>query len=137
MTKSEIDAILSRMEIRMAELGMSKEHFYELSGISSASFSQWNTGAHKPTKKKIGQAAAVLGVSFEYLWFGEGQKNKPVLPEENELDSAFIELLTNNWGKLNSKRRNLIEFIITTDSKVIDMMSTIADTIGKGKSENV
>lgn len=85
MTKSEIDAILSRMEIRMAELGMSKEHFYELSGISSASFSQWNTGAHKPTKKKIGQAASVLGVSFEYLWFGEGQKNKPATHEGREL----------------------------------------------------
>lgn len=85
MTKSEIDAILSRMEIRMAELGMSKEHFYELSGISSASFSQWNTGAHKPTKKKIGQAASVLGVSFEYLWFGEGQKNKPITQEGSEL----------------------------------------------------
>ena len=84
MTKSEIDAILSRMEVRVAELGMSKERFYELSGISSASFSQWNTGAHKPTKKKIGQAAAVLGVSFEYLWSGEN-KNKPALPEENEL----------------------------------------------------
>lgn len=94
MTKSEIDAILSRMEIRMAELGMSKEHFYELSGISSASFSQWNTGAHKPTKKKIGQAAAVLGVSFEYLWLGEGQKNKPALPQENELDDELVELLT-------------------------------------------
>lgn len=85
MTKSEIDAILSRMEIRMAELGMSKEHFYELSGISSASFSQWNTGAHKPTKKKIGQAASVLGVSFEYLWFGEGQKEKPTTQEGSEL----------------------------------------------------
>ena len=84
MTKNEIDAILSRMEIRMAELGMPKERFYELSGISSASFSQWNTGLHKPTKKKIGQAAAVLGVSFEYLWTGE-KENKPALPQENEL----------------------------------------------------
>lgn len=93
MTKSEIDAILSRMEIRMAELGMSKEHFYELSGISSASFSQWNTGAHKPTKKKIGQAAAVLGVSFEYLWLGESQKNKPATLEGSELTDAQREVL--------------------------------------------
>ena len=92
MTKSEVDAILSRMEIRMAELGMSKEHFYELSGISSASFSQWNTGAHKPTKKKIGQAAAVLGVSFEYLWFGEEQ-NKPTLTEEDELTELQTKVL--------------------------------------------
>lgn len=112
MTKSEIDAILLRMEIRMAELGMSKEHFYELSGISSASFSQWNTGAHKPTKKKIGQAAAVLGVSFEYLWLGEGQKEKPA-PE----------------GELDEKRKQLIQFIRTTDDKMIDFLLDFAERV--------
>lgn len=93
MTKSEIDAILSRIEIRIAELGMSKEHFYEQSGISSASFSQWNTGAHKPTKKKIGQAATVLGVPFEYLWFGEKQK-KLATHEGDELTEAQRQALT-------------------------------------------
>lgn len=132
-----VKVILRRIEDRLIALGMSKEEFYKLSGISSATYSYWNTGKYNPTPKKLKSAAEVLGVTYEYLVMGEEQKNKPVLPEENELDSAFIELLTNNWGKLNSKRRNLIEFIITTDSKVIDMMSTIADTIGKGKSENV
>lgn len=100
MTKAEVDAILKRMEIRMAELGMSKEDFYELSGISSASFSQWNTGAHKPTKKKLAQAAKTLDVSLEYLLTGENEK-KPVTEtnltdEQQELvklfDSASPEL---------------------------------------------
>lgn len=87
MTKTEIDAILKRIEMRMAELGMSKETFYELSGISSASFSQWNTGAHKPTKKKLAQAAKVLQVSLEYLLTGENE-NKPILMDELEMGNV-------------------------------------------------
>lgn len=82
MTKTEIDAVLKRIEIRMAELGMSKEDFYAQSGISSASYSQWNTGAHKPTKKKLADAARVLKVSLEYLLTGENE-NKPA--EKGEL----------------------------------------------------
>lgn len=93
MAKNEISAILTRIEIRMAELGMSKEEFYEKSGISSASFSQWNTGVHKPTKKKLGQAAAVLNVSLEYLLTGE-QKEKPVISEDDRLNAEFIELFS-------------------------------------------
>ena len=93
MAKNEISAILTRIEIRMAELGMSKEEFYEKSGISSASFSQWNTGVHKPTKKKLGQAAAVLNVSLEYLLTGE-QKEKPAISEDDRLNAEFIELFS-------------------------------------------
>ena len=93
MAKNEISAILTRIEIRMAELGMSKEEFYEKSSISSASFSQWNTGVHKPTKKKLGQAAAVLNVSLEYLLTGE-QKEKPAIAEDDRLNAEFIELFS-------------------------------------------
>lgn len=137
LSQEEVKAILSRIEERLVLLGMSKEEFYAKSGVSSATYSYWNTGKFNPTPKKLKSAAEVLKVSYEYLVTGESQKNKPVLPEESELDDEFIELLTHNWGKLNSKRKDLIKFIITTDSKVVDMMSTIADTIGKGNSENV
>ena len=92
MAKNEISAMLTRIEIRMAELGMSKEEFYEKSGISSASFSQWNTGVHKPTKKKLGQAAAALSVSLEYLLTGE-QKEKPATIESDELSSVQKEAI--------------------------------------------
>lgn len=91
MTDIEIQNCIKRMEIRIAELGWSKEEFYEKSGVSSASYSQWNTGVHKPTKKKLAKAAAVLGISLEYLLTGEGQKNSPA-PEGAELDAETIEL---------------------------------------------
>lgn len=67
----DISKILQRIEIKLAEIGMPKQEFYARSGISSASFSQWNTGAHKPTIKKLKDAADVLGTSVEYLLYGE------------------------------------------------------------------
>lgn len=64
-------AIIKRIELRLAELGMSKAEFYKLSGISSASYSQWNTGKYKPSESKLRSAAECLGLSFEYLCSGK------------------------------------------------------------------
>lgn len=69
-------AIIKRIELRLAELGMSKAGFYKLSGISSASYSQWNTGKYKPSESKLRSAAECLGVSFEYLCYGVEQKTE-------------------------------------------------------------
>lgn len=69
-------AIIKRIELRLAELGMSKADFYKLSGISSASYSQWNTGKYKPSESKLRSAAGCLGVSFEYLCNGVEQKTE-------------------------------------------------------------
>jgi Helix-turn-helix. len=52
-------------------------------GISSGSYSQWNTGMHSPSLKKLQKAALVLGVPVEYLLYGdapaasEGAKKAP------------------------------------------------------------
>ena len=69
-------AIIKRIEMRLTELGMSKADFYKISGISSASYSQWNTGLYKPSEKKLRSAAECLGVSFEFLAFGLNEKEK-------------------------------------------------------------
>ena len=84
-------AIIKRIELRIAELGMSKADFYKNSGISSASYSQWNTGRYKPTDKKLQQAADCLGVTLEYL--REGKEKAPTENGErsdvlNGVDSA-------------------------------------------------
>ena len=69
-------AIIKRIEMRITELGMSKADFYKISGISSASYSQWNTGLYKPSEKKLRSAAECLGVSYEYLAFGHSETEK-------------------------------------------------------------
>lgn len=80
----DVPGMLSRIELRMAELNMSKQLFYEKSGISSASFSQWNTGAYKPSVKKIKSAAKALDTSVDYLLTGAGPGDiKKERPAEN------------------------------------------------------
>ena len=66
----DVQSVIRRIEIRLAEIGMTKQEFYEKSGISSGSFSQWNTGKHAPSIKKVHRAASVIGVTTEYLLYG-------------------------------------------------------------------
>lgn len=87
-------AIIKRIELRIAELGMSKADFYKQSGISSASYSQWNTGRYNPTEKKLASAAACLGVTVEYLRDGVETKKAPTDEGErkdvlDDVDIAF------------------------------------------------
>lgn len=97
----DVPGMLSRIELRMAELNMSKQSFYEKSGISSASFSQWNTGAYKPSVKKIKSAAKALDTSVEYLLTGAGpgdiKKERPAengKALENDLPEDIQQLLS-------------------------------------------
>lgn len=79
----DTSSVLRRIEIRLAEIEMPKQVFYEKSGVSSGSYSQWNTGMHSPSLKKLQKAALVLGVPVEYLLYGdapaasEGAKKAP------------------------------------------------------------
>lgn len=93
----DIKAVLTRIDLRLVELGIPKEKFYAESGISSASYSQWNTGTHKPSAKKLNMVADYLGISPEYLLTGE-QKEKPTregeLTEIQKEAMAFIRTLS-------------------------------------------
>ena len=93
LSYEEVKAILSRIEERLVVLGVSKEEFYAKSGISSATYSYWNTNRYKPTPKKLRNAAEVLEVSYEYLVTGEEQK-KPATHEGDELTEAQRQALT-------------------------------------------
>lgn len=103
----DTSSVLRRIEIRLAEIEMPKQVFYEKSGISSGSYSQWNTGMHSPSLKKLQKAALVLGVPVEYLLYGDapaasqGAKKAPdpeiegVSPTVQELFD-FIDTATDN-----------------------------------------
>lgn len=87
----DILAIIKRIEIRLTELSMSKADFYEKSGISSASYSQWNTGKYKPSKVKLQKAAEVLGLDVNYLCYGIVENEKS--PDEFVLTEGEKDLL--------------------------------------------
>lgn len=99
-----VKEVLMRIELRLLELDIPKEKFYTESGISSASYSQWNTGTHKPTTKKLKSIANYLGVTLEYLQTGEAQKEQPTpVTESGLLYPPGYELLTpENRAKADS-----------------------------------
>lgn len=98
--------ILKRIDVCLAERGISKEKFYSESGVSSASYSQWNKGVHEPTTKKLKQIADYLNVSMQYLLTGEEQKEKP--PAQGGEPSGLPE----KYYKLSEEGRRIIDQMI-------------------------
>ena len=93
----DVPGMLSRIELRMAELNMSKQSFYEKSGISSASFSQWNTGAYKPSVKKIKSAAKALNCTPFVRQYGILSNKWGVLLCQKEYQTNDIRRNSKNW----------------------------------------
>lgn len=88
LSKEQIRAMLLKIEYEIARQKMSKKSFYEKSGVSSSLYSQWNTGAAKPTLKSIGRVADALGLDVEFL-MGTDEED-----EELEDDDALLEETT-------------------------------------------
>lgn len=63
--------IVARINSLLAEKGISKKTFYRECGISSASYSLWNTGKTKPRMKNLEVIAKFLNVPVSYLVDGE------------------------------------------------------------------
>lgn len=84
LSRDQVEEMIRRIEHEIARQKMLKKDFYEKSGVSSSLYSQWNTGSVNPTMKSVGQIAAALGVSVEYLTGQEEIKNQPA-SEEDEL----------------------------------------------------
>ena len=90
--------IVSRINGLLAEKGISKRDFYRDCGITSASYSLWNTGKTTPRMKNI---ANYLETTTDYLLTGLGEKEKaPTQEGEREIDdrqmkAAFLGGLAN------------------------------------------
>lgn len=68
--------LVSRINGLLAEKGISKQVFYAACGITSASYSNWNTGKTTPRAKNVEVIADYLGTTTEYLLTGLGEKEK-------------------------------------------------------------
>ena len=71
LSEEQVKAILKRIDALVIKNGMGKYEFYKKSTITSAQYSNWNTGKSKPSMKKLTQAAEVLGTTVDYLLTGE------------------------------------------------------------------
>ena len=70
-SNEQVAEMLHRIELLISEHGWTKAEFYKRSGVTSAQFSQWNTGTTKPKITSIGKIANALNVSPEYLIYGK------------------------------------------------------------------
>ena len=93
--------IVSRINGLLAEKGISKRDFYRDCGITSASYSSWNTGKTTPRMKNLEVIANYLETTTDYLLTGLGEKEKaPTQEGEREIDdrqmkAAFLGGLAN------------------------------------------
>lgn len=67
----KVREIIERIERELGARRIKKYDFYYGSGVSSALFSNWNTGKVKPTTAALTKVAEFLGVSLDYLITGK------------------------------------------------------------------
>lgn len=68
--------IVTRINALLAKKNISKAEFYEKCNLTSASYSNWNTGKTRPKMKNIEKIARFLGVTSEYLLYGDGAEKE-------------------------------------------------------------
>ena len=106
--------VLRRIELRLTEIDMEKGEFYAKSGISSGSYSQWNTEAHQPSLKKLRAAASVLGVSLEYLLYGDGAEKESAPDPKTEGASEAKKALYDAIDDLTDEQcRKLLPIVLS------------------------
>ena len=94
--------IVNRINSLLAERGIDKKKFYDDCGITSASYSLWNTGKTKPRMKNLEIIADYLHVPVSYLLEGKEQKEKPAPKGDGlkEIDAIFEQLTPSRQAKL-------------------------------------
>ena len=109
--------IVNRINSLLAERGIDKKKFYEDCGITSASYSLWNTGKTKPRMKNLETIADYLHVPVSYLLEGKEQKENPALQMENGFDADTKELFDIWNSEDEAGRKALIEMARFLKSK--------------------
>lgn len=117
----DTSSVLRRIEIRLAEIEMPKQVFYEKSGISSGSYSQWNTGMHSPSLKKLQKAALVLGVPVEYLLYGDAPVASPGAKKAPDLEIEGGREAVSNFISATNDRAALLAIINEATKKLQEM----------------
>lgn len=105
----ETKEIVRQIELRLVELGMKKGDFYKLTGVSSSSFSQWNTGIAQPSRDALHRIDLVLGTSFELSQQSDNIFDKiQMLQELRDSERALLAVTKN---MTDDEIRRTTEFI--------------------------
>ena len=82
--------IVGRINALLAEKGISKQSFYKDCGITSASYSLWNTGKTTPRIKNLETIAKYLNTTVDYLLTGLGEKEAKAQPPAQQVSDDDI-----------------------------------------------
>ena len=74
MNDLDVKAVLRKIDSSLAAQGKKKQEFYKATGISSASYSQWNKGVCVPSQLSLVKAAEYLGLTYDELVLGATKK---------------------------------------------------------------
>lgn len=85
--------IVTRINALLAKKNISKAEFYEKCNLTSASYSNWNTGKTRPKMKNIEKIARFLGVTSEYLLYGDGEEKESAPDPKTEGVSPTVQEL--------------------------------------------
>lgn len=109
-TAIENAPIIKRLEVLIAEKETTKADFYKGTGVSSATYAQWNANQYRPSQKKLQAMADYFGVTVDYLLTGE-QKEKAPGPEAESYNNEEREAVNLFRQLPEEERRAYLELL--------------------------
>ena len=95
--------LVQAIESELKRRGISKAKFYEDTGISSATFSQWRKKIYAPSSAALVKLEEYLGIAFTIE-----QKEKPTLQTESEHIPGYSKLSETNRAIVDSMIAQLL-----------------------------
>ncbi|MCD7804062.1 MAG: helix-turn-helix domain-containing protein [Oscillospiraceae bacterium] len=127
--------VVSKINDRLKEIGMSKTDFCEKSGVSFSSLSQWNANKRFPSVKSLRRIADCLDMSIEEL-VSDDELDMSIekIESDDESTVAFrheeVEVFdTSQEVKLSESKKELWELINTLDDRQCRRLTNILENI--------
>lgn len=92
MVKVDTKLLIKQIELYCASNGISKSEFYERTGISSATVSQWRKGLYAPSARSIKAIEDHLGMPIEALLYGHPSDTVTMLQQLRDEDRALLDV---------------------------------------------
>ena len=104
--------IVARINTLLAKKNISKAEFYEKCNLTSASYSNWNTGKTRPKMKNIERIARFLGVTSEYLLYGDGEEKESAPdPKTEGVDDKIVRFIRSASAEELTEILRYIDFL--------------------------
>ena len=104
--------IVTRINALLAKKNISKAEFYEKCNLTSASYSNWNTGKTRPKMKNIERIAIFLRVTSEYLLYGDGEEKESAPDPKTEGEDEQLAQLIAEFSRLSPQQKSAVLAVI-------------------------